>query len=150
MNAVHRSCMWRWVQLWHRMLTARQAGSVLAMTCRRSDKAPAHQPQPYRQQSKDPRTLVPTATLISSAGVSSRSRLPVTAPALLTHRCTVPSFSTAKSPNAATSARVDVQFHCRPFSVLTVLTSSRSVSNVARLKCTCVLATMLMGMRSAC
>mmetsp|Transcript_13852 Transcript_13852/g.41828 ORF Transcript_13852/g.41828 Transcript_13852/m.41828 type:complete len:228 (+) Transcript_13852:1153-1836(+) len=60
-----------------------------------------------RQHSSDPSTLVPTASTISSAGVSSRRPFPVTAPALLTHRCTVPSCSAAKSPSAATSWPLD-------------------------------------------
>jgi hypothetical protein len=91
-------------------------GGLLPMTRIRSASAPVNKLHPYRQQSKDPRTLVPTAALISSAGVSSSSRLPVTAPALLTHRCTVPSFSAAKSPSAATSARHGSHCQCRPVS----------------------------------
>ena len=51
----------------------------------------------------------------------------MTAPALLTHRCTVPSFSAAKSPSAATSARVDVHTAADLSSALSMFSTPRSV-----------------------
>ena len=60
---------------------------------------------PHLQQSSEPSTLAPTTSAISAASRSASTRLRVTCPALLIHRCTTPSRWTAKSPSAATSTR---------------------------------------------